>query len=209
VGDANCCCDSSAVLPLTTTIVDNSYGPQGGATGFRGYAGSNYSAHSVTFVPPAVTSSPTNGSSNFTRTLTYKVCLIANNREDPPPCAVCCLRTSRLGACQVGVRILSCSACSCFRSSNFAVLCQQLMWFASNFSFSAINQRDRESEMCSARDAFTLPCHLVLWQLRCTVLLLLGGANAVLGGACCAVVLLCVMLIRFVMYRMQSVLVDM
>jgi hypothetical protein len=77
--DAGCCCDPGAVLQLTTTIDDSSYGPQGG---FLGYSGSNHSTHSVRFVPPVLTGLPAPGSpGSFTRTLTYEVCMTANNGE--------------------------------------------------------------------------------------------------------------------------------
>jgi hypothetical protein len=77
--DAGCCCDPGAVLQLTTTIDDSSYGPQGG---FLGYSGSNHSTHSVRFVPPVLTGLPAPGSpGSFTRTLTYEICMTANNGE--------------------------------------------------------------------------------------------------------------------------------
>jgi hypothetical protein len=77
--DADCCCEPSAVLSLRTTIDDSSYGPQGSFVGWWGY---NHSAHSVRFVPPAVTGLPTGSNPNYTRTLTYEVCMTANNGED-------------------------------------------------------------------------------------------------------------------------------
>jgi hypothetical protein len=67
------------MLPLTTTIDDSSYGLQ---FSFKGYSGSNHSTHSVRFLPPVVTGLPApGGSGSFTRTLTYEVCMTANNSE--------------------------------------------------------------------------------------------------------------------------------
>jgi hypothetical protein len=80
--DVNCCCDPNAVLPLTTIIDDSSYGPQGG---FQGYSGTNHSTHSVRFIPPAVTGLPGPGNPGFTRTLTYKICMVANNGDFSSP----------------------------------------------------------------------------------------------------------------------------
>jgi hypothetical protein len=86
--DANgpdCCCDPDAVMPLTTTIVDNSYSsPQGNAGTFTGFFGYNYSSHVVTFVPPVVTTPPMAEGTNYTRTMTYNVCMTGNNRKCSP-----------------------------------------------------------------------------------------------------------------------------
>jgi hypothetical protein len=78
--DPDCCCDPTAAMPLATVIDDRDFSPQGG---FYGYSGSNHSTHVVTFVPPAVTGLPTATNPSYTRTLTYEVCMTANNGERP------------------------------------------------------------------------------------------------------------------------------
>jgi hypothetical protein len=80
-GGPDCCCDPNAVFPLSTTIVDSNYAPQ---ASFPGYWGYNYSAHTVTFVPPVVTTAPTASYANYTRTMTYQICMTGNNREWAP-----------------------------------------------------------------------------------------------------------------------------
>jgi hypothetical protein len=82
MNDLECCCNSNAILQLSTTIVDNVYTAQGSGTrGFAGYWGYNYSSHVVTFIPPVVTTVPTMAGLNYTRTLTYNICMTGNNRE--------------------------------------------------------------------------------------------------------------------------------